>query len=73
VITVLNSQYLLDYEDGIYTRFILTIRGQPSSPFSSSDVILVLSTSGDPEPEFFNGLDALMSFSVRPATMGCYV
>ena len=34
--------------------------GQPSSPFSPYDVMLILSTSGDPEPEFFSGMEALI-------------
>ena len=43
-----------------HPEYELITAGQPSSPFSSSDVILVLSTSGDPEPEVFNELKAVI-------------
>ena len=38
----------------------LLTAGQPSSPFSTSDVMLVLSTTGVSEPEFVEGLEALI-------------
>jgi len=38
----------------------LLTAGQPSSPFSTSDVMIVLSTTGDSEPEFVKGLEALI-------------
>jgi uncharacterized membrane protein len=41
-------------------EYELITAGQPSSPFSTSDVTLVLSTSGDPEPEFFENLKVLI-------------
>lgn len=41
-------------------EYELLSAGQPSSPFSPYDVILILSTAGDPEPEFFNNLETLI-------------
>jgi uncharacterized membrane protein len=41
-------------------EYELITAGQPSSPFSTSDVILVLSTSGVHAPEFFEGLETLI-------------